>query len=357
MACLSDLKKNERLWGIYTGEEEYDPMFRDRYNRFAYYMSTGHNVFKPEVSEFLFNEGHNIEYPFGKRFALALTHDIDNVMLSRLGTISRSVHQLAGGKFGQSAKTILGRSAKRFNPLWNFDKIIALEKKYGAKSSFYFLSLERGDADFSFEIKDLKDELRGIIQSGHEVGLHGGHNAYNNLDILLKQKDRIEKAAGMEVVGYRNHYLRFKIPSTWELLKRAGFKYDATFGYNDCVGFRNGMGHPFRPFNLESGDFIDIIEIPLIIMDCTLDSYMRLDTEQSWLVIKRLLDTVSNISGAVSILWHNTDMQGEKLELYEKILSYGKEKDAWMTSGSELYNWWREHNPIECGEAGESICN
>ena len=203
----------------------------------------------------------------------------------------------------------------------------------------------------------MKEELKEIIRAGFEVGLHGGHNAYNNLEILMSQKDRLEKASDSEIIGYRNHYLRFKVPFTWEILKRAGFKYDATFGYSDCVGFRNGMGHPFRPFNLKTNEFIDIFEIPLIIMDRTLDTFMRLDMKQSWTVIKRLLDTVRNISGAVSILWHNTDMHGEKLELYEKILSYGKRNEAWMTSGRELYDWWSEHNPIEYEKLNESISN
>ena len=47
--------------------------------------------------------------------------------------------------------------------------------------------------------------------------------------------------------------------------------------------FRNGMCHPFRPFNLQTGKAVDIIEIPQVIMDDSLfDTYMRLDPDHAW---------------------------------------------------------------------------
>jgi hypothetical protein len=56
-----------------------------------------------------------------------------------------------------------------------------------------------------------------------------------------------------EVFGYRNYYLRFKTPETWELLAEVGFSYDSTFGYHGYAGFRNGMYYPFSPYNLNTG--------------------------------------------------------------------------------------------------------
>jgi hypothetical protein len=38
----------------------------------------------------------------------------------------------------------------------------------------------------------------------------------------------LESVLEKEVVGFRNHFLRFRIPDTWELLSKAGFKYDTT---------------------------------------------------------------------------------------------------------------------------------
>jgi hypothetical protein len=175
------------------------------------------------------------------------------------------------------------------------------------------------------------------------VGLHGGHEAYNNPAEIKSEKQKLEKVLRKEVMGYRNHYLRFKTPETWELLADAGFSYDSTFGYHDCAGFRNGMCHPFKPYNLKTGKEIDILELPLTIMDTTLfHSQMHLDFKQAWSLTEKLILTVERCRGVLTVLWHNTYMQGEYLEYYKKLLQYCYEKGAWMASGAQICNWWKK---------------
>jgi hypothetical protein len=181
--------------------------------------------------------------------------------------------------------------------------------------------------------------LGDIIDHGNEVGLHGGHTTYLRPEEMKSKKQRMEKLMNKKIIGYRNHFLRFKVPETWEYLREAGFLYDVTFGYADCVGFRNGMCHPFKPFNLNNGKTIEILEIPLTIMDVTFIHYMRLDIKKSWEITKRLIDTVMQYNGVLTVLWHNTYLMGDQLKFYEKILSYCAEKNAWMTSGEEIARW------------------
>jgi peptidoglycan/xylan/chitin deacetylase (PgdA/CDA1 family) len=221
--------------------------------------------------------------------------------------------------------------------------MIVLEDKYSAKSSFYLLVVNRGNIDFNYSIEDLDIELKQILDMGCEVGLHGDREAYCNLEEIIAKKKKLEKILGKKIIGYRNHCLKFNVPDTWELLRKAGFKYDTTFGYADCVGFRNGMCHPYKPFNLNSNNDVDIIEIPLIVMDNTLFDYMNLDLNGAWKIIKILIDTVEKLNGVITILWHNTYMNGEKLRLYEKILKYCYEKNAWLTSGEEIWKWWNKY--------------
>ena len=336
------LKQNKELWDLFSKREEYNPLISDQYQRFPYYLSKHRNILEPEVSKFLIGNGLNleVEYPEDKKFAVCLTHDIDAVYPSRLSVTLGAAKSLMQHQIKNAFKTLLKSIKKRRNPWWNFKEIMALEAKYGAKSSFYFLALSTGERDFNFVVEDLENELRNIEDNDWEVGLHGGHEAYNTLDEIKKEKKRLERVLGKKVIGYRNHYLKFKVPDTWELLSKAGFKYDATFGYADCVGFRNGMCHPFKPFNLDTNEEIDILEIPLTIMDCTLFNYMKLDMRGAWEVTKLLIDTVERYKGVITILWHNTYMAGENLKFYEKILKYCYEKGAWMGSGEEVCEWW-----------------
>jgi hypothetical protein len=175
-----------------------------------------------------------------------------------------------------------------------------------------------------------------IAAAGGEAGLRGGHRAYCDPPALGAEERRLEGVTGRPVVGYRNDFLRFRVPETWEHLSHAGFRYDTTFGYADCVGFRNGMCHPFKPYDLRTGREIDILEIPLTIMDGTLDQYMRLDAGKAWEVTRRLIDATERCHGVITILWHNTYMEGEWLKLYENIIRYCREKGAWMTSGENI---------------------
>ncbi|AKB76715.1 hypothetical protein MSHOH_0232 [Methanosarcina horonobensis HB-1 = JCM 15518] len=340
---LKKVEQNRDLWELFTKKEEYNAALLDKYGRFPYYLSRQRNVFEPEVSEFLLKNGLNPEYPEGKKFAVCLTHDIDFVYIDTLNTAARTVKALKRGQFAEASMLPFSRINKTWNPLWNFRRIMDLEEKYGAKSTFYFLTLDPGNEDFTFSIEELEGELGYILEEGWEVGLHGGHEAYNNLIEIKKKKQKLEKVLGEKVMGYRNHYLRFKTPETWELLADAGFSYDSTFGYHDCAGFRNGMCHPFKPYNLKTGKEINILELPLTIMDTTLfQSQMRLDFEHAWALTEMLILTVERCRGVLTVLWHNTYMQGEYLVFYKKLLQHCSEKGAWMAPGIQICNWWKE---------------
>lgn len=325
------------LWDIFTRKEEYNPPFRDKYGRFPYYLSKERDIFEPSVSKYMVENGLEMEYPDGKEFAVCLTHDIDAINYSRMGIIINTGKHILNGQIKDACQRPFCNIIKNWNPWWNFKKIMDLEEEYGAKSTFFIMGLEEGDQDFNYRAEDLTQEIGNIVDRGWEVGLHGGHGAYNDKIALKKEKANLEKALGSKVMGYRNHFLRFKVPETWELLEKASFKYDATFGYADCAGFRNGMCHPFRPFNISANRFIDIWEIPLAIMDGTLFySYMRLNINIAWDIIKRQIDLAKKYNGVINILWHNTFMQGDYLKLYIKLLRYCSYEGFALCSGSQL---------------------
>lgn len=330
------LQKNNEIWDLFTRKEEYQSLTRDQFDRFPFYASTNRNIFEPLASQYLIENGYRAEYPDNKSFAVCLTHDIDVVYESIPSKSLSALRHIRQGNLKESSHSIAQMHSKK-KPFWNFSAIMDLEQKYGAKSTFFFMAESPGEQNYSYKIEDLESEIGNIVERGWEVGLHGGHSTYLNAHEMKEKKERLEKVTHKPVLGYRNHYLRFKVPDTWECLSKAGFLYDSTLGYADCAGFRNGMCHPFRPFNLNTNNEINILEIPLVVMDDTLDQkYMRLDSRGKWELIKMLIDRVAACQGVFTLLWHNTYMNGENLELYEKILAYCKERDAWMTSGDRI---------------------
>jgi peptidoglycan/xylan/chitin deacetylase (PgdA/CDA1 family) len=233
-------------------------------------------------------------------------------------------------------------------PWFNFSATMRLEEQYGAKSSFFFMAQASGDPEYSYDITDCETALGEIKDRGWEVGLHGGYSAYDDQAGIIEQKARLEKILSHRISGYRNHFLQFRVPETWEHLHKAGFLYDTTLGFADCAGFRNGMCHPFRPYNLKTQQETDIVEIPLTIMDETLFDYMKLDPERAWELTTRLIDTVAECHGVVTLLWHNTSLVGEKRIFYENILKYCSGKKAWMTGGEEIAGLFSRQPEHEC---------
>lgn len=339
------LKTDETLWHLFTGRHEYD--FQDGDYRTATSKVHRNDIGIPAVSAFLSSRGFTPDYPENKRFAVCLTHDVEELYPPLTHAIASALSQLSSADLKGLAATLFWKNkGKEFSPYRNFDAVMALERKYGAISSFYFLAQRLDVLRFRYDVEDVENEIASIVDNGCEVGLHGGYYSYNNLRELSREKKRLEKVLGKAVTGCRNHYLRFKVPDTWELLAQAGFKYDTTFGYARALGFRNGMCHPFVPFNLRTNAQIDILELPLIIMDGALFSNVR-SFSSAWEVSKRLIDVVERYNGVLTILWHNyvfcSPFWKKWTRLYEMILQYCSEKGAWMTSGENMYVWWRNN--------------
>jgi hypothetical protein len=330
------------IWDLYTRKEEYTFPWPDKHQRFSSTFSKNEDILIPHVSKLLFEKGFRPKYPDGKTFAICLTHDIDNLFIRKQSSINqtiRSVLRADYGSFRKHSKTVLN---KRNNPYYELNKIIDLEKRYDGKSSFYFLSLKENELDFNYRLEDIKDVFGLIKTSGCEIGLHAGHLASENFDKYLSEKNYLESVISAEIAGNRNHYLKFKTPGSWDVLSRAGIKYDTTLGYHNYVGFRNGMCYPYYPFNLESDQFESVLEIPLVIMDDALHKYMLMDQKPALDLCKQLVETTKSYNGVLTFLWHNNHPLG--LDFYEQFLKFCNDSGAWITSCDEMYHWWTEHN-------------
>lgn len=343
------LEQNQEIWDLFTQKEEYSPDKPESSDHPLCAKGRLQQVLEPEVSRYLLENGMKVEFPENKPFAVCLTHDVDDIYPPFSHSLLSSAHSLKDLNFMNSASHLFWKfRGQAYSPYRNFSEIMNLEARYGGKSSFYFITAEADPVRFRYNIEDIASDLGKISDMGWEVGLHGGYYSYKNPEAIKTEKKRLEDALGKKVIGYRNHYLRFKIPDSWEILANAGFSYDSTFGLVDSVGFRNGMCHPFKPYNLKEKREIEILEIPLIIMDTTLFTQMHLDFNQAWECTKTLIDKVEKLNGVITLLWHNLvfgcSFRKAWVKLYQKTLEYCSEKDAWITSGEEIYRWWENRS-------------
>jgi hypothetical protein len=75
---LVELLRNKDLIDLFVAKQEYEGR-RDQYGRFIYQFSNNRDVLRPVVSDYLINNGFDVEWPENHRFAACLTHDVDSV--------------------------------------------------------------------------------------------------------------------------------------------------------------------------------------------------------------------------------------------------------------------------------------
>jgi peptidoglycan/xylan/chitin deacetylase (PgdA/CDA1 family) len=349
----NELKKDEKIWDLFTKKEDYNSKKLDNYDRLSYKSTRQDNIVIPSVSEYLVKKGFQMEYKDGKKFAIFLSHDIDDINISNW-QLFRSIIPYPMQRDHLGSVRFISSFLKKEKPYLNFKKIIEIEKKYDATSSFFFLTTNEDIFGKKYQLEEIQDELHYIFNHECEIGLHTGFYSFGNLQKIKMEKEKLENICGKKVVGVRNHVYRFKIPETWKLLSEAGFEYDSTLGYYDMIGFRNGICHPFKPYDLNDNKIINIIEIPLCVVDVTMFSYMKLDAKKAWIKIKNLIDVVEKLGGILTILWHNWTFSypvsysglfgKEWTKLYEKILEYSYKKNAWFANGKNISDFILAHS-------------
>lgn len=210
------------------------------------------------------------------RFALVPTHDIDSLYLWKspkqltrimLGDVlkRRSV-ALAAERL---AEYYLVRRGKLNDPFDTFDLLMDKSETLGVRSRFYFMSGGTSIYDNHYKIDDPKAlrVIEKIKQRKHIIGIHPSYNTYNNPELFSKEKKRLEEICDCCITEGRQHFLRFEVPTTWQIWEDNEMLTDSSCGYADREGFRCGTGNPFSAFNILTRKKLKLKERPLIFMD------------------------------------------------------------------------------------------
>ncbi|NWG08346.1 MAG: hypothetical protein HXY35_16845 [Chloroflexi bacterium] len=265
--------------------------------------------------------------------AINLTHDIDHVY-----QYSSPLSFVRAVTVSLLSKQPLSGVKREFRSLWTqwfapskgekyraIYELANLSTRHGFTSRFYFMaahaSLKQQGYDPAMPM--LQTVYKFLLEEGHEIGFHPGYTTFLAPSVLESEKKRLEQAFGTQITGGRQHFLRFKVPDTWRDWQQTGMQYDSTLGYADREGFRCGTCHPYRPFDLENDREMQLLEIPLIVMDTTLIEYRKLTLAQSHDRILELARACVEVEGMFTLLWHNVTMVGKHAawgNMYANIL-------------------------------------
>ncbi len=353
--------------------------------------------------------------PWGYSYAMTLTHDIDILSLKEM-PISRTFlgycyrSSVLSWKQWKAGKV---QTSEFFRSLWEIGRtwaakaglgqdvwkralptLLDLEKRLGVRSSLYFMPFPkkpgilpealRKDKDKDIEnasnsyndinhkeftsktieesapsnrasfydVTNSKELLNNLEKGGWEAGVHG-IDAWHDPQAARAEYGRVANLTRQNELGVRMHWLYFKSPESFKSLEEGGFQYDATFGYNEVVGFRAGTLQPYHPLNCQT-----LWELPLHIQDGALlgEEHLDLNREEAYLTAKPVLDWANRLGGAVSLLWHNQSFTAPRFwgEVYERLIAQGKKDGAWIAIPREVLRWFtlRRHSEVSLSIEG-----
>jgi len=316
---------------------------RDEHNRFPATASVAYKqgfLDRPIVDEYAMILREWIKVllprwePEKRSFTIKLSHDIDHIR--RFNKPYNYIRRFGGDLLKRHDPSLMWDTSKdayrqfvkqRGSYLDNIYKLANLSQKYNFKeSAFYFMANKKDRFGCGYDPGDklLKDVFSYLKEKELEIGFHPGYETYNDVEILKKEKEKLETALGMKVKGGRQHYLRFKVPDTWRNWEEIGMEYDSTMTYADHEGFRCGTCHPFHPYDIERDREMDLIEIPLVVMDGKLKQYRGMTAEEGGKRILELAQRCKDVEGLFTLLWHNTSLDNDwKIwgTVYESIIS------------------------------------
>lgn len=283
-----------------------------------------------EYTEFLWNMIYCLDKEYKRAihsFEIIPTHDVDVISCwhTPVKAVKRILsHFLHKRKWRYVMANIISYMKtlinKKNDPYNTFDFLLDYSESLGLKSYFFFMS----SAEYSLSQQDeLKEIAATILERGHHVGFHPNKDTCSDIDIFGKELYTLNGLLGRQNVIGRQHLLKFEIPFTWRIWNDHGMKWDSSLVYYDKIGFRCGVCYPYSVFDIIERKQLDLKELPLLAMDCTIFDYNSMSVDEALSQLKHIKRVTKNYGGKFVILWHNSYFSfehKETLAVYKDIL-------------------------------------
>ena len=293
------------------------------------------NIYASHIWELL-----KSKYPNTQRkkyeFDYKITFDIDTPYLYQhkglilsLGSAIKSIIKL---NFQALIQQIRANFSEK-DPYDVYDNI--LDKVKTDKLLFFFLINRKSphDGRHTFKNKAYRNLIKKISDAGSEIGIHPSYTSFMDADLIRTEKSELEAITGKPMISSRMHFLKYRLPETFEYLGLAGIINDYSLCPIHDVGFKSFISRPYNWFNLERNEETKLILHPTMVMDRSLQKYMHLEPEQAILEIKKIIDLTFDYNGIFTILFHNNSLsetsEWKEWEMvFEKTMMYLSDKIA-----------------------------
>jgi len=271
--------------------------------------------------------------PIRKNLRIKLSHDADHVGIPfRWKDALR--HTTHNRRPMDSARDLFGAiSGSEPSDLRALREIVRLSLSRNLDSSVYWKASQPTPRDSGYDPRHhkIRDIIAWLIENQVECGVQPGYETFRAPEKLRREVQILREAMGAGPLGGRQHYLRW-CPETWIHWETCGLAYDSSVCFAEHIGFRAGTCIPYQPWLFQLNRRAQLLEIPLLVMDRTLLSYMKLTHAQSIDAVTQCLARCRTVGGVFTLVWHNNHMlDPEFRSLYLKLLP--------LLVDAERYDW------------------
>lgn len=304
-----------------------------RYEEYLPYTPDEHDRFPPESS--ILVQHHWIKIPLVNLWTLQLkdlllarypnlvfkprafeyhsTIDIDMAWKYRNKGAVRSTgaffRDLSQGLFERMRERYVMRFKGKEDPYYNFDEQDHWHQTFDTHVTYFILLGEYGPFDKNIDPKnpDFVQLIQRLNQK-YPVGIHPSYASHHRFDKVQNEIKQLRKLCSSDIRTSRQHFLRMKLPETYQILRSLGIKEDHTLGYTSYSGFRAGIAADFYWFDLQKNETTDLRLVPFCHMDITPMHYKRQSISEACDDLTHFMKTIKNCGGLFSSLWHNESL-------------------------------------------------
>jgi hypothetical protein len=160
------------------------------------------------------------------------------------------------------------------------------------------------DSRFDISIPAYQELVREWKAAGFEIGLHPSYETAFRDGLVDQEWKALEGVVGPVKIS-RQHYLRYGIPDTFRRLEKLGIQREYSLCLAGKPGAATGVALPYRWFDLAANRATQMEMVPAMVMDRTLQQYLKLSPENAQGVIAEWIGKVNAVQGKFVIILHN----------------------------------------------------
>ena len=183
-------------------------------------------------------------------------------------------------------------------------------EKQKAASKFFFLVAEKiGQHDKNLlPTSPDYQQLIKHISSKFPIGVHPSYHASTIKQMLQNETNVLSKISNQPIENSRFHFLKFKLPNSYNYLIESNILNDYSMAYANKIGFRASTCKGFNFYNLSENKATLLQVFSPCVMDVTLKNFEKFKPNEAIIAIEKMKQAVKNVNGTFISIWHNSNL-------------------------------------------------